>query len=167
MASMLLSNDPGAGNPLDLLEQIVGAQEWVYDRSSETELAVTVTSNWCEFHLHFCWSGNPRSLQTICAFDTHVSENRRLSISELLALINAQIWLGHFDILRDEGLLMFRYVMLLPDNAEVSARQCEVLLEVAIRECERFYPAFQFVLWGGRTAPDAFAAAMIETVGEA
>jgi hypothetical protein len=34
-------------------------------------------------------------------------------------------------------------------------------------DCERFYPAFQYVVWGGKSASDALAAAMIETVGEA
>ena len=41
------------------------------------------------------------------------------------------------------------------------------LIEVAISECERFYPAFQFVLWGGKSAEEAIAAAMLETQGEA
>ena len=40
-------------------------------------------------------------------------------------------------------------------------------LETAIHECERFYPAFQFVVWGGRSPTDAVAMAMIDTVGEA
>ena len=41
------------------------------------------------------------------------------------------------------------------------------LLETAIGECERFYPAFQFALWGGKKPHEAMEAAMLETVGEA
>ena len=37
----------------------------------------------------------------------------------------------------------------------------------AIDECERFYPVFQVVLWGGKTPKEALAAAMTETQGEA
>ena len=48
-----------------------------------------------------------------------------------------------------------------------SLEQVEDFLETAIDECERFYPAFQYVLWGGKDAGEAIAAAMIETVGEA
>ena len=167
MGSVLLHFDPGAANPLDLLERIVCAHEWVYDRSSENELTVTAAGSWCEFHLHFSWSDRPRSLQTICAFDTRVPDRKRPDMHEVLALINAQIWVGHFDLLHDDGFLMFRYVMLLPENVPVTNLQCEELLEVAIRECERFYPAFQFVLWGGRSPRQALDAALIETVGEA
>jgi len=41
------------------------------------------------------------------------------------------------------------------------------LVESAIDECERFYPVFQFVLWGGKTPAEAMAASLIETHGEA
>jgi hypothetical protein len=41
------------------------------------------------------------------------------------------------------------------------------MVETALLECERFYPAFQYVIWGGKQAPDAIEAAMIDTVGEA
>jgi hypothetical protein len=43
----------------------------------------------------------------------------------------------------------------------------EDLVDTAIAECERFYPAFQYVIWGGRTPEDAVSAAMVDTLGEA
>jgi hypothetical protein len=49
----------------------------------------------------------------------------------------------------------------------MSLSAAELLVESAIEECERFYPVFQFVLWGGKTPQDALAAALIETQGEA
>ena len=41
------------------------------------------------------------------------------------------------------------------------------LMELAMQECERYYPSFQFVIWGGRTAEDAIASSLLDTVGEA
>jgi len=38
---------------------------------------------------------------------------------------------------------------------------------VAVSESDRYYPAFQFVMWGGKSAPDAIAAALIEVAGTA
>jgi hypothetical protein len=49
----------------------------------------------------------------------------------------------------------------------MSLAQTETLIESAIDECERYYPVFQFVLWGGKTPREAIAAALIETQGEA
>jgi len=154
-------------NPLDLIEQIVNAHEWLYERSSDDKMTVTAAGSWCDYHLHFGWNDQPAALQIVCAFDCRVPEPRIAEVHGLLALINAQIWLGHFDAIEDQGLLMFRYVLLAAEHGSITASQCESLLEVAIQECERFFPAFQFVMWGGKTSRDALAAAMIETVGEA
>ena len=41
------------------------------------------------------------------------------------------------------------------------------MVETAIDECERFYPVFQFVLWGGKSPAEAISASLIETRGEA
>ena len=48
-----------------------------------------------------------------------------------------------------------------------SSEQVEDLVDIALSECERFYPAFQLVIWGGKTPEEAMAAAMIEPIGEA
>ena len=43
----------------------------------------------------------------------------------------------------------------------------EDLLETAITECEKFYPAFQYVIWGGKDPAEAIEASILEPVGEA
>jgi hypothetical protein len=48
-----------------------------------------------------------------------------------------------------------------------SAQQCESLLHLAVEACEHYYPAFQFMLWGGKSAQDALAAAVLEVAGQA
>jgi len=40
-------------------------------------------------------------------------------------------------------------------------------VDIALSESERFYPAFQLVIWGGRTPLQAIEAALLVTVGEA
>ena len=45
--------------------------------------------------------------------------------------------------------------------------QCEAVLSTALDACERYYPAFQFVVWAGKTARQALDAAMFNTVGHA
>ncbi|MFN2472449.1 MAG: hypothetical protein ABR588_00805, partial [Sphingomicrobium sp.] len=49
----------------------------------------------------------------------------------------------------------------------LSLEQAEAISEAALEECERFYPVFQFVLWGGKSPSEAIAAALIDTAGEA
>ncbi len=62
---------------------------------------------------------------------------------------------------------MFRQTTLLRGSHGASVEQLEDLVEIALSECERFYPAFQFVIWGGKTPAEAVSAALLDTVGEA
>ena len=41
------------GNPLDIIEQIVTANEWPFDRHADDELNVGVEGSWTRYHLWF------------------------------------------------------------------------------------------------------------------
>ena len=56
---------------------------------------------------------------------------------------------------------------MLPGGIAASTAQCETMLAAALHACERYYPAFQFVVWAGKTAAEAMSAAMFDTEGEA
>ena len=62
---------------------------------------------------------------------------------------------------------MFRHGLLLSGGAQPSSAQLESILSNALSACERYYQAFHFVVWAGKSAREAVAAAMFETAGEA
>jgi len=49
----------------------------------------------------------------------------------------------------------------------LSLVQAQTAIEAAVDECDRFYPAFQFLLWGDETPAEALASALIDAAGEA
>ena len=81
------------------------------------------------------------------------------------ALVRA---LRHFDGLRGDARPWLLAIVRHAAFAWLAARRPgEVMLEGAVHACERYFPAFQFVVWAGKSAPDAMAAAMFDTAGEA
>ena len=58
---------------------------------------------------------------------------------------------GHFDLWSGDGVPVFRHANLLRGSTGASVEQLEDLLDIALTECERYYPAFQFVIWAGKT----------------
>ena len=62
---------------------------------------------------------------------------------------------------------MYRHTIPLRGLPGASLEQLEDLVEAALMECDRIYPALQMVIWGGSTVKDALDAAVMETVGEA
>jgi hypothetical protein len=96
------------------------------------------------------------------------SPDLRLSdVQQLVAMINEQLWVGHFDIWTHTGMIMYRQALVLPGGISASTAQCETMLVGAIHACERYYPAFQFVIWAGKQAAEAMNAAMFDTEGQA
>jgi hypothetical protein len=158
---------PFFGNPIDLVEEIVSANEWAHDRASEEELVVEISGRWCDYRLYFVWQEELCAMHFSCGFDMKVPKGRRAAVYELLALANEKLWLGHFDLSTDDNSPSFRHALLLRGVGAGSAEQVEDLVDIALSECERFYPAFQLVLWGGKRPGEAMAAAMIDPVGEA
>ncbi len=154
-------------NPLDIVEQFMVANEWPADRSGDEELAAYVEGHWNRYHLWFTWREDQGVMQFSCAFDLRVPDHRLSDARALLTLVNERLWLGHFDYSAEGGFAMFRHALLLGADAPATPRQVEDLIDVALNESERYFPAFMFMLWGGKTADDALASAMLETVGEA
>jgi hypothetical protein len=167
MTALSTETEIVANNPIDLVEEIVLANEWPHDRSSDEEMVVEISGRWCDYRLLFVWQEEISALHFSCSFDMKVPKARKLSVYELLAIVNEKMWLGHFDVCSDTGLPMFRHAVLLRGAMGASVEQIEDLVDMALTECERFYPAFQFVIWGGKTADEAVISAMIEPVGEA
>ncbi|WP_404383514.1 YbjN domain-containing protein [Caenispirillum salinarum] len=152
-------------NPIDLVETVALSRDWPVDRPSAQEAAMDVPGHWCEYGLFFAWSQDLESLHFTCAFDMRIPKDRWPDAYELLAHLNERMWLGHFALWHDDGIPMFRHTAMLRHG--LNEETLEELMDLAVEECERFHPAFQFLIDGGMTARQAIDAAMLDTVGEA
>lgn len=154
-------------SPLDVIEQIVAANDWAFDRPNDDEMAVQLPGQWSDFNFYAAWDPHLSAVQFTVSLHMRVPHAKRAAVHELLALANEKVWMGHFAVWREDGWLVYRHALPLRGSNGPSHAQMEDLIETAISECERFYPAFQFVIWAGKAAEEALAGAMIETVGEA
>jgi hypothetical protein len=154
-------------HPVDTVEIVAASREWAFDRPSPDEISLVVAGTGGDYTLSFTWMDDIESLHVSCAFDARAPKARRNELLELLALVNEQMWIGHFDLWQNENLVMFRHAIFLGGGAEASAHQCEAMIDVAVQACERYMPAFQYVIWAGKPAKEALAAVMFETLGEA
>lgn len=153
-------------NPVDLVEHIAHGQDWAFERASDDELTLNVAGTWTDYHVSLNWRDDLETLHLACAFDCKVPEARLTEVYKLIARINEQLWIGHFDLWANEGLLMFRHGLLL-NGSIATAQQCETILQSALDACERYYQAFQFVVWAGKDSKEALASIMFETEGRA
>ena len=161
-----------AAAPIDMLEAYFAAHGWEHERHDE-EIVATVKGSWTTYELRAMWREDDSVLQFLAFPDIKVTDDRRLAVYEAMGLVNEQLWIGHFELWSTSGILLYRHAAMVDGDpggdgeGTMSLSAAELLVESAIDECERFYPVFQFVLWGGKSPKDALAAALIETQGEA
>jgi hypothetical protein len=154
-------------HPVDIVEKLAAINEWRFEREDEDEIAISVVGSWTEYHVAYTWLSDLETMHVSCAFDLKVPDRRRGEVLELMAVINEQMWVGHFDLWPNEGVVMFRHGLLLTGGVQPTVTQCESVLSNALTACERYYQAFQFVVWAGKSAREAVKTAMFETQGEA
>ena len=165
--ALIESAHDNRGSPLDVVEHMAAGNNWPFERAGEDEIGLVVTGRWTNYQVSFTWMNDIETLHLACAFDMKVPEPRLADVQKLIALINEQMWIGHFDVWTQNGVVMFRHALVLAGGVAASGRQCEAVLASALDSCERYFPAFQFAIWAGKTAREAIDAAMFETAGEA
>ncbi len=154
-------------HPVDVIENIASLNDWAFERSGDDEITISISGGWCDYHVSFSWMDDREVLHVACAFDLNVPEARRVEVIRLLSSVNEQMWIGHFDLWSSEGVVMYRQALLLSGGAEPNMQQAERLLLTSVEACERYFQAFQFVVWAGKSAAESLETVMFETVGEA
>ena len=158
-------NDDAA--PVEMLGSLFEAHGWSFEYVNDDEVCAEIPGSWTTYQLRGVWRADDRVLQLLCLPEVRVPSQKRRAAHELLALINEQLWLGHFDIWSQGGVLLYRHGLMLGDEGLLGPGQAQLAVEAAIEECDRFYPVFQFILWGDKTPAEALAAAMVDAAGEA
>jgi hypothetical protein len=153
-------------SPLHLLEDLFLQFDWHYENTSDTEIMAEVEGRWCLYRLFATWHQDLECLLINALFDIKVPLAKKPYVEALLSAMNPKVWLGHFEVTEGD-IPTFRYNLTLRATMGATPEQLEEILLAAVVECDRLYPALQFVLWGGKSPEEALMAAMLETHGEA
>lgn len=159
----------GPASPIDMLESWFDAHGWNHERVGDEEVVSSTQGSWGQYELRGIWREDDRVMQFLAFPDIRVTEPQFAALYETIGLINEQLWIGHFELWANNGTLVFRHAAMLEgqDDVVMTHEMAEALVDAAVGELDRFYPVFQFVMWGGKSPAEAIAAAMVETHGEA
>jgi hypothetical protein len=163
----LSTTDDRASHPVDHVELLASSNAWTFDRNGLDEIMIMAEGQFAHYNVSFTWMEELEALHIACSFDMPVPESRKNEAMALLAKVNELMWIGHFDLWPSEGVAMFRHALMLSGGLEPTQQQCEAQLLAAIKACNTYYQAFQFVIISGKTAQEALDCALFETVGNA
>ena len=142
-------------------------KKWSFSRADEYELVADISSKWCQYRLYFTWSENIKAISFTITFDLKFPQNKIIKAYELIGLINEKLWLGHFDITSKNGIPAFRHTILSNAESDYLHNKLENLVDIAIYECEKYYPAFQLLLFDDYPPENALEMSAIDAIGRA
>ena len=154
-------------NPIDIVEEVIYEKKWSFSRADEYELVADISSKWCQYRLYFTWSENIRAISFTITFDLKFPQNKIIKAYELIGLINEKLWLGHFDITSKNGIPAFRHTILSNADSDFLHKKLENLVDIAVYECEKYYPSFQQVLFDEIEPSESLLFANYEVLGSA
>ena len=133
-------------NPLDTIECIFQRDDVSFDRRSDNELVAEVLGKWDNMLVFFAYEEHMRCLHISCLLNIETSTVDRSKMFELLALLNENLWLGHFSYWSEQKMPIFKHSIILQDEEELFTSKISKIIELSIMECERVYPIFNAVM---------------------
>ncbi|WP_282094293.1 YbjN domain-containing protein [Epibacterium ulvae] len=154
-------------HPIDVVEHLAAGHDWEFDRIAEDQIAMAIEGQWRTYSLTLAWSDPEETLRLVCSFEMDPPQNRMSELYELINKMNDECWTGSFTYWPEHKLMLYRYGLLLTGGLFAGSQQIDKLLNIAVSNCERFYPAIQMNVWGEQTPTKAMQVAIAEGYGRA
>ncbi len=154
-------------HPIDIVETLAAHHDWDFDRIAEDQIAMAVEGQWRTYSITLAWSAYDETLRMVCTFEMEPPEDKHAALMATLNAVNDQCWAGAFTWWADQKLMVYRYGLVLAGGQIASAEQIDTMIRVAVMSAERYYPAFQLVVWADRSPKDALQVAIAEAYGRA
>ena len=153
---------------LDLIEEYLEANGWQHERDDFDEAIQCICpTRWGEMGALFALRRDPDAVHISVTLDIKPQSARRSAIAELVMMCNERLWLGHFDYWMEEDVILFRHALPMLERDAPSGGEVRAVMAAAVDSVERFVPAFNFLIWAGKSPREAIDAVMFETMGEA
>lgn len=167
MSIELLKSQTPEIDPLEALEAVADELALSVERVDADELHVAIPGLWRDAGFWFTWRPELSTLQMGAPLDLKAPQGRLNDMARLIAMVNERLWIGHFDLWTDDSSIVFRNAAVLPADGRLDTGQAEILIKGAREAIDRFLPAFNYLIWGGKTPQEALDASMFETAGNA
>ena len=154
-------------HPIDIVEHLAEHHEWEFDRIEENQIAMAVQGQWRTYSITLAWSGFDETLRLICSFEMEPPEEKLKDLYETLNVANDRCWTGAFTFWEDQQLMVYRYGLVLTGGQIATAEQIDAMISSAVLTAEKYYPAFQLVVYDNHSPNKAMQVAIAEAYGHA
>lgn len=124
------------------------------------------SGSWTDFDVWFVHNSEIQALH-VCATLRSVEADGLALLAETIGYLNERLWLGHLEMWRDPGEIVWRYTLPLPIGSDGGHDQITAILQGVKDAADRTTPVCDLVVRGLCTPHEAVNNQIFETMGEA
>lgn len=136
-------------NPIDSVEHIFNRHSWGFERRGRDEVVLEIEGKWGNLLFFFAWEEHLRCLHISCMMNIETQICDYGKIFELLAMVNENLWLGHFSYWSEHKMPLFKHSLIIEQGETDLESKLEQVIQIAANECEQIFPVFHAVLTQG------------------
>ena len=136
-------------NPLDSVEDLLIANDWVYKRLTNEELVLDINGRSCDYTLCFTWNETASLLKITCEIDEEIPEGKMGEAILVANEISQNMSLGFFTVDHESRKLIHKYSVLAGDSEEngiVDRSYLANVVENILKECEENFTVIKYFL---------------------
>lgn len=161
------ANIAATNNPIDEVEDFLNAHAYASERRGKNEIVVEIQGKWNDMLVFFSFEQDMHCLHISCLMNIENKIENTNKLFELLALINDDLWVGHFSYWAEQKMPIYRHSLFYNEQNPLFEYQISQIFDIAIKECERMYPIFNIVMTKGMDPKQALYPMLMETAGQA
>ena len=127
------ASETAPDNPIDVVEQILSRRAYEPERRSQNEVVTEIQGRWNDMLLFFSWEEKMHCLHLSCLINIEDRQPDHNKIFELLALINDDLWVGHFSYWTEQKMPVFRHSLFYNPSSRDFPAQLVNAMDIAIR----------------------------------
>ena len=142
-------------------------RKWDVRRISRNKAVLYAEGQWQIYSLAVSWSPDDGELRLECEIKIKLRNGRETEFLKALNRANCMNWSGAFYYAGEQSRVSYRRCNALSECSDSSISRVEGMIDNAIENCDNFFPMFQLVNLGKRTADDSMGVLFMETCGSA
>ncbi|MGB0438734.1 MAG: YbjN domain-containing protein [Paracoccaceae bacterium] len=154
-------------HPINIVEALACTHAWEFDRITDDQIAMSIEGQWRTYAITLVWCETDQTLRLLCTFEMAPPAEALPKLYEGLNAVNDRSWCGSFTWWADHQVMIFRYGLMQAEDVLATPDQIDRMIMAAVTTCERYYPAFQLMIYDDQTPEQALQIAIADAYGRA
>jgi hypothetical protein len=119
-----------------------------YNEIDANAVSVAIRHTYGVYTIFFRTNDETDLVRVLCSYASYIPEDRRVAVAEVLARINARLWVGNFELDFVDGEVRHR-VSIDVENGWLSEKMVDNMMGFTLSSMDRYHQAIMRVAFGG------------------